>query len=794
MTLSSIIWFEQLGLADVGLVGGKNASLGELTSSMTGISVQVPDGFATTASAFRAFLSENELSPAIGAWIERYRSGDTNLRRTGKAIRKLILGAQLSTAFVQELEDAYALLGERTGVGNVPVAVRSSATAEDLPGASFAGQHETFLNVSGARDVASACLRCFASLYTDRAISYREAKSFDHSTVALSVGVQQMVRADLASSGVMFSIDTETGFENVVSISAAWGLGETVVQGTVDPDHYQVFKPLLKSAKFKPIILKELGKKAIKTIYSDKANRPTKIVKTTKDERATFALSEGEVLELARWAVAIEQHYGLPMDIEWAKDGMNERLYLVQARPETVHARQAQTVFRHYSLKTDAKPLVIGAAVGNAIAVGKAYVIHSPDEIESFPDNAILVTGATDPDWVPLMKRAAGIITDHGSTTSHAAIVSRELGVPAVVGTGNATSVLQTGDVLTLSCASDNKGKIFKGKLAYTSEEIDLAGLPKTSTQLMLNIADPATAIHWWRLPAAGVGLARMEFIINNHINAHPMALLYPERITPVERRRIALLAVGHDSFAEYFVDHLARGIGRLASPFFPNPVIVRLSDFKTNEYAHLTGGGSFEPAEENPMLGFRGASRYYDARYRNGFGLECAALRRVREELGFTNIIVMIPFCRTVAEADRVLEVMAANGLSRGADGLQIYMMCEIPSNVILAEQFATRFDGFSIGSNDLTQLILGVDRDSEILSGLFDERDEAVLAFIAEAIKKAHKAGIKIGLCGQAPSNHPEFAKFLVGQGIDSISLNPDSFVRGAEVVAEAEKSKRH
>jgi pyruvate,water dikinase len=674
---------------------------------------------------------------------------------------------------------------------NPAVAVRSSATAEDLPGASFAGQQETFLNVRGERALLDACLRCYASLFTDRAISYREAQDFDQLAVALSIGVQHMVRSDLAGSGVMFSIDTETGFPGASVISAAWGLGETVVQGEVNPDKYVVFKSLLENERAFPIIEKSCGTKAIKLVYAKGGSKRTKIVATTPAEQRRFVLEDEEIVQLARWSVAVERHYGRAMDMEWAKDGESGLLYLVQARPETVQSRSSRTSFRIYSMKTSAEPIVEGAAVGSAIAAGKACVIKSVADIDRFPDGAILVTGNTDPDWVPVMRRASGIITDHGGNTSHAAIVSRELGVPAVVGTGDATGLIADGQDITLSCAGGETGRVFGGQLPFTSEEVDVGRLPETRTEVMVNIADPSAAFDWWRLPARGVGLARMEFIINNQIKIHPMALLHPERVNEDDRKQIAQLISSYASGADYFVDLLSRGIAKLAAPFHPRPAIVRLSDFKTNEYANLLGGAAFEPAEANPMIGFRGASRYYDDRYREGFALECRAIKRVREELGFANVIVMVPFCRTLEEADRVLEAMAEDGLRRGENGLQVYMMCEIPSNVVLAEHFAERFDGFSIGSNDLTQLTLGIDRDSEILASLFDERNEAVERLISEAIRKCHDAGIKIGICGQAPSNYPDFAAFLVREGIDSISLNPDSFVRTIGSITEAEKT---
>lgn len=789
----TILWLDQIGITDVPQVGGKNASLGELVRRLGAAGVRVPEGFATTAEAFRDFVRACNIEPLIRDAIARLRSGETSLQDAGHRIRAAMLAASLPAELADQIRSAYRRLAANTNTVDPAVAVRSSATAEDLPDASFAGQHETYLNVRGEEALLDACLRCFASLFTDRAISYRETKGFDHLAVALSVGVQQMVRSDLAGSGVMFTIDTESGFPRIATISAAWGLGETIVQGAVNPDRYVVFKPLLDEPEARPIIEKTLGDKAIRMIYAAEGGQQTRIVASTPAERESFVLNDDEIIELGRWAVAVEKHYGRPMDLEWAKDGSNGLLYLVQARPETVHSGLGQTQFRRYVFNTDAKPVLSGVAIGSAVASGKVCLIESPADIARFPDGAILVTGNTDPDWVPIMKRAAGIITDSGGSTSHAAIVSRELGVPALVGTRKATSVLKEGQEITMSCASGNEGAVYEGQLDFTVEDIDLSAIPETRTQLMLNIADPAAAFQWWRLPAKGVGLARMEFIINNLIKIHPMALLHPDRVSAPDNHRIRELVRGHASPADFFVEVLAQGIARLAAPFHPHPAIVRLSDFKTNEYAHLIGGDAFEPREENPMLGFRGASRYYDERYRDGFALECRAVRKVREEMGFTNVVVMVPFCRTPAEADRVLAVMAENGIARGTNGLQVFMMCEIPANVILAEEFAARFDGFSIGSNDLTQLILGVDRDSELLAAMFDERDPAVKTAIAEAIRKAHAAKIKIGICGQAPSNYPDFAEFLVAEGIDSISLNPDSFVKTCSAIAKAEAAVR-
>ncbi|MGY4856511.1 phosphoenolpyruvate synthase [Cryobacterium sp. AP23] len=790
MHTREVVWFNSIGLGDIPQVGGKNASLGEMVRSLKSSGVRVPDGFATTADAYRAFIAANGLDAVIRDRLDAYHAGASSLRETGQAVREAFLAGEFPAAIADDIRVFYRTLADQAGVANLPVAVRSSATAEDLPDASFAGQQETFLNVSGERDLLDACRRCYASLFTDRAISYREVKKFDHLDVALSIGVQRMVRSDLAGSGVMFSIDTDTGFPGAAVISAAWGLGETVVQGAVDPDKYLVFKALLADPDCEPIIEKTLGRKDRKMTYAEGGSARTRVIDTPERERRAFVLSNAEIVLLGRWAKVVEDHYGRAMDMEWAKDGLTGELFLVQARPETVHSQRSLTRFTVSRLIEAGPLLVSGVAIGDSIASGTACVIRDPADIENFRDGAILVTEMTDPDWVPIMTRAAGIITDHGGPTSHAAIVSRELGVPAVVGTRVATEVLTEGAPVTISCAEGDEGFVYAGILAAETEEVDLGAVPHTRTQVMVNIASPAAAFEWWRLPTAGVGLARMEFIINNLIKIHPMALVHPERITePAVLRQMAELTRGYDDLTDYFVETLALGIAKLGAPYHPNPVIVRLSDFKTNEYARLLGGSVFEQAEENPMLGFRGASRYYDPKYAEGFALECRALMRVREQIGFSNVIVMVPFCRTTTEADKVLAAMAENGLVRGRNGLQVYMMCEIPANVILAEQFATRFDGFSIGSNDLTQLVLGVDRDSADLAALFDERNEAVTRMISEAIDKAHAAGIKIGICGQGPSNYPDFAEFLVGRGIDSISLNPDSFLRTVHRIKEAE-----
>lgn len=794
MSERQVVWFDEVGVGDVPLVGGKNASLGELISALSAEGVRVPDGFATTADAYRAFLAHNGLEARIVAELDAYRGGRSTLRVAGEAIREAFLAAEMPAELATEILAAYRQLEARSGVTGLAVAVRSSATAEDLPDASFAGQQETFLNVVGERQLLDACRRCYASLFTDRAITYRQLKGFDDLSAALSIGVQRMVRSDLGASGVMFSIDTESGFPRAAVISAAWGMGELVVQGIVDPDTYMVFTPLLDDPTCSPIIERSLGAKERKMIYGHGGSARTRTVVTTSRERGALVLADAEILQLARWAVAVARHYGRPMDMEWAKDGQTGELFLVQARPETVHGTRAASSFTVHRLTGEGDVLVEGSAIGDRIATGEVCVIRDPSHIERFRDGAILVTEMTDPDWVPIMSRAAGIVTEHGGTTSHAAIVSRELGIPAVVGTGDATTVLRDAQPVTLSCASGETGRVYDGILPFERDVIDLSAIPPTTTRLMVNIASPEAAFQWWRLPAAGVGLARMEFIITNAIQVHPMALAHPERVTdPAERARIDELTRGYADGSAYFVDVLSRGIAKIAAVYHPNPVIVRMSDFKSNEYAHLVGGGEFEVAEENPMIGFRGASRYYDPRYSDGFALECRAIRAVRTELGFRNIIVMVPFCRTLAEADLVLQTLRDNGLERGVDGFQVYMMCEIPSNVILAEEFATRFDGFSIGSNDLTQLTLGVDRDSGDLARLFDEQDPAVLRMIAMAIEGAHAAGIKVGICGQAPSDHPAFASFLVEHGIDSISLNPDSFLGVAENVARLEASRR-
>ncbi|MBE0425716.1 MAG: phosphoenolpyruvate synthase [Nitrospirae bacterium] len=789
-----IRWFEDLSSEDVQVVGGKNASLGEMIRSLKEEGIRVPDGFAITADAYWEFLEANNLTEKIQSLLNDIKKRKKSLEKAGKSIRQLFLNSEFSEEITNAISDAYRELCKRYRTKKADVAVRSSATAEDLPEASFAGQQETFLNVKGEKELLASCRKCFASLFTDRAISYREHHGFDHMKVALSVGVQKMVRSDKGSAGVLFSIDTETGFPDIVVINGAWGLGENVVQGKITPDEYRVFKPLTGKNNFKPIIEKQLGTKEQKMVYTLRGKNTTKNVKTTKKERRSFVLSDDEILKLGKWVGIIEEHYGKPMDIEWAKDGKTGELFIVQARPETVQSRKGAGTFRTYELKEKGKRLVTGLAIGDLIATGRAMVIKSSREIGRFKEGSILVTGMTDPDWVPIMKKSAGIVTDYGGRTSHAAIVSRELGVPAIVGTENATKVLKDGQEITLSCAEGDRGYIYEGILDFEISDVDTEDIPETRTRIMMNIASPDAAYRWWRLPCKGIGLARMEFIINDTIKVHPMALVHFKKVKDKKaRNEIKKLTSGYRDKTEYFVEHLARGIAKIAASQYPHPVIVRMSDFKTNEYANLIGGKQFEPDEENPMLGFRGASRYYSERYRGGFALECRAIKRAREEMGFMNVIIMIPFCRTIGEADRVIGVLAENGLKRGEKDLQVYVMVEIPSNVILAEQFAERFDGFSIGSNDLTQLTLGVDRDSAELSKLFDERDEAVLRFISNLLKSAHKTGTKVGICGQAPSDYPDFAEFLVREGIDSISLNPDSVIEVIKHVAKVEKADK-
>jgi len=794
---SLILWFDQVGIADIPLVGGKNASLGEMIQHNTSQGVNVPNGFATTAQAYRYFIQAAGLEEELRSLFCDLDVADiNNLRQVGKRARSLILNTPFPQDLQQAISQAYQEMCLRYGT-DTDVAVRSSATAEDLPDASFAGQQETYLKISGIHRVLEACHRCFASLFTDRAISYRQIKGFDRVDVALSVGVQKMVRSDLATSGVMFSIETETGFQDAALITAAYGLGENVVQGAVNPDEYYVFKPTLK-AGFRPILDKRLGSKELKMVYDD-GSKLTKNIKVSPEEKNQFALNDEEILQLARWACLIEDHYSqvhgkhTPMDIEWAKDGITQELFIVQARPETVQSQKSTNVLRSYEFTTQVKtqPLIIGRAVGSAIAQGKAHVITDASKIDQFLPGEVLVTDRTDPDWEPIMKKASAMITNQGGRTCHAAIIARELGIPAIVGCGHATSTLHTNQDVTISCAEGEEGKVYAGLLPFEVKEITLENLPRTRTQILMNVGNPQEAFRLAAIPNDGVGLARFEFIIANHIQIHPLALLNYNKLDYFVKAKIAELTALYDNKPQYFVDKLAQGVGRIAAAFYPKPVIVRMSDFKSNEYANLLGGKQFEPDEENPMLGWRGAARYYDEGYRDGFALECQAILRVREEMGLTNVIPMIPFCRTPDEGRMVLAEMAKHGLQQ-SEGLQVYVMCELPNNVIMAEEFAEVFDGFSIGSNDLTQLTLGIDRDSALVARLFDERSAGVKRMVKMAIAAAKKHNRKIGICGQAPSDYPEFAQFLVEQGIDTISLNPDSVLKTTLMIAAAEEAE--
>jgi pyruvate,water dikinase len=795
MTL--VRWFDDIGMTDVASVGGKNASLGEMRRALTPLGIRIPDGFATTADAYREFVRGGDLERVVRESLADIDITNIDaLQAAGTRLRSAILAAPLPPPLMQAIRDGYQRLEQQYGA-NCDVAVRSSATAEDLPEASFAGQQETFLNIHGESMLLDAVRRCYASLFTDRAIVYRVHHGFDHTQVALSVGVQKMVRSDLASAGVMFSIDTETGFSNAVLITGAYGLGESVVQGTVNPDEFYVFKPTLAKG-FRPILQKKRGTKEFKLVYEEGGTRQTRSVPVPGDDRERFVISDDDVLTLARWTVLVEEHYSrlrgtpTPMDIEWAKDGRTGELFLVQARPETVHTQRDPMVLERFHLDARGELLAKGRSVGEKIGQGPARVIRSSADLEQLQPGEVLITEMTDPDWEPVMKRAAAVVTDRGGRTCHAAIVSRELGIPAIVGTGTGTSSISTGEDVTVSCAEGDDGFVYRGRLPVRIERTNLADLLRPRTHMMMNVANPAEAFSLSFLPNDGVGLARLEFIISTHVRAHPMALLRPEQISDSRQRRdIERLTSGYADKGQYFVDRLAEGVAMIAAAFWPKDVIVRLSDFKTNEYAGLLGGAAFEPKEENPMLGFRGASRYYDERYREGFALECRAMRKVREEMGLENVKLMVPFCRTIEEGRRVIAEMAAHGLVQGERGLEVYVMCEIPSNVTLAAEFAQVFDGFSIGSNDLTQLVLGVDRDSELVAHLFDERNEAVKQTIAQVIRASHAAGRKIGICGQAPSDYPEFAQFLVAQGIDSISLNPDSLLKTMLAIVEAEEA---
>ncbi|HNU84748.1 MAG: phosphoenolpyruvate synthase [Pseudomonadota bacterium] len=793
-----VIWFDELQLKDIPEVGGKNASLGEMRQNLQKKGVNIPDGYAVTAHAYRYLIESAGIWDKIKEILKDLDTHDIrNLSARGRKVRSLIYNAKMPGDLRDEIVKAYRRLCEEYGE-NTDVAVRSSATAEDLPDASFAGQQETFLNIRGEEALIDACKRCFASLFTDRAISYRFDKGFDHESVFLSIGVQKMVRSDIGASGVIFSIDTESGFKNAVLITSSYGLGETVVQGTVNPDEFYVFKPTLRQG-FRPIVQKKLGTKEIKMIYSRKKGlESTEIKPVPRAQRDVFSISDDEIITLAQWACIIEDHYSAeagyfkPMDIEWGRDGVTGELFILQARPETVQSQKDANVLESYVLLEQRKPLVTGTAVGSKIGSGRVNVIHSVADIKNFRKGEVLVTDMTDPDWEPIMKIAAAIVTNKGGRTCHAAIVSRELGVPCIVGTGRGTEALKKSVEATVSCAEGETGNVYDGLLKYDVRRVNLQNLQRPRTKIMMNVGNPENAFDIANIPNDGVGLARLEFIINQYVRIHPMALVQFEKVKDRKvRREIEALTKGYENRTDFFVDKLAQGIAKIAAAFYPNDVITRMSDFKSNEYANLIGGKYFEPVEENPMIGWRGASRYYDDKYRDGFALECRAIKKVRGEMGLKNVKPMIPFCRTVEEGKRVIEVMRDNGIVQGEDGLEIYMMVEIPSNVILVEEFAKIFDGFSIGSNDLTQLTLGLDRDSAQVSHIFNERNQAVLTLVRDVITKARKLGKKIGICGQAPSDYPEFARFIVECGIDSMSLNADTVIKTTLDIIETEKN---
>ncbi len=794
-----ILWFDELGIEDVPLVGGKNASLGEMYRQLSSKGVKVPNGFAITASAYRHYVEKTGLKEKIKSELAGINTANmASLSAKGHNVRQMILRATIPAEIEYEIITVYERLENQYGKG-LDVAVRSSATAEDLPDASFAGQQETFLNIRGHNQLLDACRKCFASLFTNRAISYRHDKKFDHFSIALSIGVQKMVRSDLACSGVMFTIDTETGFDKIVLINSAWGLGESIVQGAVNPDQFIVFKPTLNQG-FSPILGKRLGEKAIKVVYSHGGTKTIKYAETSLGERSKFTLDEGEVLQLAKWAVIVENHYSkkrgkyTPMDLEWAKDGHSGELFIVQARPETVQSQKNKSVLEQYSLKAKGKVLAEGEAIGEKIGSGKARIILDASKISEFRKGEVLVTDTTDPDWEPIMKIASAIVTERGGRTSHAAIVSRELGIPAVVGTGNAAEKIQAGKPVTVVCSEGEKGFVYEGELLYRIKKTSMKDIPSTHTKIMVNVGNPGQALEFAAIPCDGVGLAREEFIVNSYIKIHPNALLRFDKLKDEKaRHEIEKLTSGYRDKARFYVDKLAEGISMIAAAFYPKPVILRFSDFKTNEYANLIGGQQFEPKEENPMIGWRGASRYYSPEFREAFALECDAVRKVRDEMGLTNLKVMVPFCRTPEEGRKVIAEMARNKLRQGENGLEVYVMCEIPSNVILAEEFCKVFDGFSIGSNDLTQLTLGLDRDSGIVTHIANEKNEAVKKLISQVIKAAKAHQRKVGICGQAPSDFPDFAEFLVEEGIDSISLNPDTVLKTRQVIARKEKGMR-
>ncbi|HHW21110.1 phosphoenolpyruvate synthase [Thermodesulfovibrio thiophilus] len=801
--MSLILWLNQISMKDIPLVGGKNASLGEMIRNISSKGINIPDGFAVTADAYKYFINVNNLNEPIKKILSDLdKSNVEELKKRGKKIRNLILSGKMPEDLQNAIIEAYSEMEKKYGK-NVDVAVRSSATAEDLPDASFAGQQETYLNIQGAQNVIQAVKKCFASLFTDRAISYRIDKGFNHFSVYLSAAVQKMIRSDKASAGVIFTIDTETGFKDVVYITGSWGLGEYVVKGVVNPDEFYVFKPTLKEG-YRAIISKKLGAKQQRLIYSDDPSKPTRGVKTSSEERQKFILNDDEILTLAKWAVMIENHYGKPMDIEWAKDGDgvttgSGELFIVQARPETVHSLKRQNYYEIYELKSSANVLCTGLAVGSKIGQGNACLIRNPSEINLFKPGQVLVTDMTDPDWEPIMKIASAIVTNRGGRTCHAAIVSRELGIPCIVGAGNATEIIKPEQEITVDCSKGEEGYVLDGLIPFEVKKIDLTTLPETKTKIMMNVGIPEQSFSQGQIPNDGVGLARIEFIISSHIGVHPLALIeylklkeqsqHDHKIAKIVKE-IDLKTPMYEHKPDFYVDKLAQGTAMIGAAFYPNDVIVRFSDFKTNEYANLIGGILYEPVESNPMLGWRGASRYYDPKFEPAFALECIAIKKVRDEMGLKNVKVMVPFCRTVEEGKKVIEVMEKYGLKQGHDGLDIYVMCEIPSNVILAEEFAKIFDGFSIGSNDLTQLTLGLDRDSALVSHIYNERNKAIKRLVKHVIEVAKKYGKKIGICGQAPSDFPEFAEFLVECGINSISLSPDTVLKTRLLVAEKEK----
>ncbi|MFA5107864.1 MAG: phosphoenolpyruvate synthase [Patescibacteria group bacterium] len=785
-----VLWFKELRKTDVGLVGGKNASLGEMYRFLVPKGVIVPNGFAITASAYQYFLKEAGIKKEIQQILKETKIHNiTSLMAGGRRIRETILKAQFPAKLDAQIIESYQKLEKEFGK-NCDVAVRSSATAEDLPDASFAGQQETYLNIRGPKQLLEACKKCFASLFTNRAISYRADKHFDHFKISLSIGVQKMIRSDLAASGVMFTLDTESGFKDVVLINGSYGLGENIVQGKVTPDEFTIFKPTLAQG-YKAIISRRLGQKSPKMIYSRNPAKPTVDVPVKPADQEKFCITEAEALKLAKWGVIIENHYQRPMDIEWAKDGQTGKLFIVQARPETVQSQRDYSILEDYALASRGKVLVTGSPVGSKIGAGVANVINNVKDISKFKKGEVLVTDMTDPDWEPIMKIASAIVTNRGGRTCHAAIVSRELGIPCLVGTENGSKKIRTGRKVTVSCAEGENGYVYDGLLKFTVRRTSIKNLKRPKTKIMMNLGDPDQAFSYSFIPNDGVGLAREEFIINSYIKVHPGALINFAKLKDAKAKKIITeLTKGYPNKKQYFIDQLASGIATIAAAFYPKDVIVRLSDFKTNEYAGLIGGRQFEPVEDNPMIGWRGASRYYDPKFVQSFGLECLALKKVRNQMGLKNIKVMVPFCRTVEEGKKVLAEMAKYDLIRGKDGLEVYVMCEIPSNVILADEFSKIYDGFSIGSNDLTQLTLGLDRDSQLVSHIYDERNEAVKTLIAEVIRKAKKNKRKIGICGQAPSDYPEFARFLVREGIDSLSLNPDTVIRTTLDIVKQEK----